>query len=255
MKTIHTNIFFGALGTNRLIWQGKPGPEAIASAEKVVEKSYLTLMTEYQNWLKEFSGKRDDLAFRISEKVSKRPSDIGSGLLNTLVTTEPYKSHKEIRIAVAMNENTTSDTLIKLANDTEGSVKASVAEHKNTPLEWKIKILAGLAKSGNQIDRWYAAANPNTPEDLRLELQKDEVEAVREEAKAKTHEISEPVVIRFLTKCGNDTSDSEARLYAASNLMTPTDILEKLKEDEVALVKSTAITSIQRQNIIPGSGA
>jgi len=74
-----------------------------------------------------------------------------------------------VRITVAKNLNTPTETLIELAKDSDHIVRASVAGNSNTPKETLIE----LAKDSVVFVRAAVAGNPNTPAETLKKLAKE----------------------------------------------------------------------------------
>jgi hypothetical protein len=64
---------------------------------------------------------------------------------------------------LARNPNTSAETLARLANDDDDSVRRGVAINPNTPPE----TLERLANDEKWSVRYYVTRNPNTPQYIR----------------------------------------------------------------------------------------
>ncbi|MEM2604789.1 MAG: HEAT repeat domain-containing protein [Candidatus Korarchaeum sp.] len=76
---------------------------------------------------------------------------------------------EEVRAAVAMNQNTPTEVLVKLAEDESEEVRAAVALHPNVPLE----IIRKLSKDESEQVKEAVANCTRTPSDILEELIKE----------------------------------------------------------------------------------
>ena len=99
--------------------------------------------------------------------------------LDKLAQSNEGATGMEIKIEVVLNDNTSSETLDKLAKDDNYYVRLNVAAHPNT----SVNTLKKLAKDKHFNVRYSAVKNPNTPiETVRDVAKKDKDATVKNAA-------------------------------------------------------------------------
>ena len=145
-----------------------------------------------------------------------------------------------VREWVAGNPNTPNESLMTLAEDKDESVRATVAGNPNTPSELLMTLAEDCSDTNLDI-LWDISTNPNTPRGLVQKLL-PVLSADLEINKGRDFRIESPnlpieLQQQLLSTLAKDRY-KKSRLYAASNLNTPSCSLALLAEDKNAEIRN-----------------
>ncbi len=140
---------------------------------------------------------------------------------------EFIKKYTDYNIYLAQNPKTSSEVLMKLANNEDNNIRMSVAKNPNTSVE----ILEKLANDKDWQIRLIIAKNQKAPKEVLMKLADDKDNAVKESVASNSN-----TPIKVLEKLADD-KDWQIRIIIAKNQKVPKEVLMKLADDKDNVVK------------------
>ena len=147
----------------------------------------------------------------------------------------------DVRYEVAKNFSTSSNILIKLAQDIHEGVRSAAARNNNMPKEWLIK----LSDDKGIFVRGSVAQNPNTPLEILIKLADDKDPFVRH-CVGRYGNLPYEVFLKL-----SQDKDEDVKYGVAKGKYTPVDILAKLGSDNTPRIRNTSTWAALRNIRFP----